>query len=257
MASPQLENGHLKIANELIEAILSADLGRREQKVVWAVIRKTYGYNKKADAISTSQIAALTGIDRSDVAKTLRGLIQKRILLSGESSVFRHGMNVPNLSVNKDYESWESVGKSPAGTAGKSPPVGDSPPVGKTPAGTGGKSPAGTAGKSPTTKDRKDRKTDRSTKKKTGSNGQGRRIPEDFTLTPERVEVARKIGLRTIDAHHQFDRFRDHWKAASGQNARKCDWDAAWRNWCRKAVELRGDKPGTQEEPWYNRNTIN
>lgn len=29
-------------------------------------------------------------------------------------------------------------------------------------------------------------------------------------------------------------RFRDHWIAASGQNASKVDWSGTWRNWCRR-----------------------
>jgi hypothetical protein len=31
----------------------------------------------------------------------------------------------------------------------------------------------------------------------------------------------------------QADKFRDHWHAKSGKDARKVDWFATWRNWCR------------------------
>lgn len=36
-----------------------------------------------------------------------------------------------------------------------------------------------------------------------------------------------------LDPDETFDMFTDHWTAASGQNARKRSWVAAWRNWVR------------------------
>lgn len=57
------------------------------------------------------------------------------------------------------------------------------------------------------------------------------RIPEDFTLTPERKTVAEE---EHCDPVRTFATFTDYWKAASGEKARKHDWDATWRNWCRR-----------------------
>jgi hypothetical protein len=31
-----------------------------------------------------------------------------------------------------------------------------------------------------------------------------------------------------------FDTFRDYWKAQPGSKALKADWEATWRNWCRR-----------------------
>lgn len=31
------------------------------------------------------------------------------------------------------------------------------------------------------------------------------------------------------------EKFADHWHAATGRNATKLDWQAAWRNWFRNA----------------------
>jgi hypothetical protein len=66
------------------------------------------------------------------------------------------------------------------------------------------------------------------------------RLPEDFPLTEERRAVAQAEGL---DAARVFPAFRDHWIAASGQSARKHDWDAAWRNWCRREATYSKAKP--------------
>lgn len=66
------------------------------------------------------------------------------------------------------------------------------------------------------------------------------RIPDNFTLTPERREIAEQEGL---DPERTFATFVDYWRAASGANARKLDWDATWRNWCRREAD-RNNKPG-------------
>lgn len=68
------------------------------------------------------------------------------------------------------------------------------------------------------------------------------RLPMDFGLTEKRREIAKMEG---VDPDREFARFCDHWRAASGANARKHDWDAAWRNWCRKANDIRrSSQPG-------------
>jgi len=61
-----------------------------------------------------------------------------------------------------------------------------------------------------------------------------KRLPTDFALTEERKRLGEKEG---ISPEREFERFTDHWRSASGASARKHDWDAAWRNWCRKAAD--------------------
>lgn len=71
------------------------------------------------------------------------------------------------------------------------------------------------------------------------------RLPEEFTLTPERRAIAE---TEKADPDREFLNFTDHWKAASGSKARKNDWDATWRIWCRRAPDFkpngRGHLPG-------------
>lgn len=71
-----------------------------------------------------------------------------------------------------------------------------------------------------------------------------KRLPEDFELTPERQATAR---AEAVNPEREFARFCDHWRAASGSNARKHDWDAAWRNWCRRAGDFKGDRSESAE----------
>ena len=45
--APQLENGYTRIADELLEALSAARLGGGHFRVVFAVMRLTYGYGLK------------------------------------------------------------------------------------------------------------------------------------------------------------------------------------------------------------------
>jgi hypothetical protein len=69
----------------------------------------------------------------------------------------------------------------------------------------------------------------------------GCRIPATWELTPELSAIALKLGLSNDDAMHEAASFMDHWLSASGQNAVKVDWAAAWRKWCRN--HLKWHKP--------------
>ena len=67
------------------------------------------------------------------------------------------------------------------------------------------------------------------------SNVRGTRIPEHFGVTEQHREFARQLG---VNADLEFEKFRDYWLGVSGQKAVKCDWDATFRNWLRKAADL-------------------
>jgi phage replication O-like protein O len=98
--TPQLEDGHTRIANELLEAIISFDFSKRQYKVVLFVLRKTYGWNKKADVMSLSQIMEGTGLDRSNASKTLAELSEMKVLLKQQHSAGQL------IELNKKYKSW-------------------------------------------------------------------------------------------------------------------------------------------------------
>jgi len=70
------------------------------------------------------------------------------------------------------------------------------------------------------------------------------RLPADFALTPERRAVAE---AEKADPDREFASFTDHWKSASGAKARKHDWDATWRNWCRRAADFK--RPAVNGQP--------
>ncbi len=94
--SPQLENGHIRIANELFEAFYRCKLTEYERVIMMHIWRKTYGFNKHTDWIANSQFSEETGIPRPHVTRTVKTLITKKI-------VTRAGNK---LSIDKNYKSW-------------------------------------------------------------------------------------------------------------------------------------------------------
>lgn len=98
--TPQLENGYTKLANELLDALIGAGLTARQWAVVMAIIRKTYGFNKKADEIGLSQLAAMTGIDKTHLSRTVRELEAAKVIHR------QAGTHAHSLSVNKKHTQW-------------------------------------------------------------------------------------------------------------------------------------------------------
>lgn len=45
-------------------------------------------------------------------------------------------------------------------------------------------------------------------------------------------------------ARGELEKFKDHWKQQPGAKGVKLDWNAAWRNWARRAAEYRGKGNG-------------
>jgi len=91
------DDGYTRIANELLEAIAGADLTARQLKVMIAVIRKTYGFQKKLDRIADIQIAELTGLSRQNVNKAKKELLSMSCLM----------MEGGKIGPNKELSSWQ------------------------------------------------------------------------------------------------------------------------------------------------------
>lgn len=92
-----LDDGYTRIANELYEALILADFNKNEQKVVHAITRCTYGFNKKVDRIADSQIAERTGLSRQAVSFAKNTLIRMQVLV-------REG---GKIGPNKNLSEWD------------------------------------------------------------------------------------------------------------------------------------------------------
>jgi len=99
-ASPQLEQGYTRLANELLEAIIRYPFSGAQLRVFFTIIRNTYGWNKKKHLATFSYIRCLTGISERHIKRIIKQLVQDNIILKEK----RQNMNV--LGVNKNYCDW-------------------------------------------------------------------------------------------------------------------------------------------------------
>ena len=101
MAKPQKEDGHVDIANEIVEALAKISLSSYESRVLWIIFRKTYGWHKKEDWITNTQISNMTRIAETHVSRTIKILIQKNLIIK----------NGKKLAFQKDYDRWKKLPK--------------------------------------------------------------------------------------------------------------------------------------------------
>ena len=102
MANPQAENGHVDIANEIVDALCRTHITSSQFRVLFCIIRKTYGWRKKEDKISYSQIAEITDIkDIRNVGRTLVELKERNLI-----SIRKNGHG-NYYSFQKNYEIWD------------------------------------------------------------------------------------------------------------------------------------------------------
>ena len=100
MSNPQTENGYFKFANELYDAIAVYGFKKSHRAILDAVIRKTYGYGKKSDDISLTQIEIMTRLDYSNCGKAIKELVSLNVIIKNEG---KYGQN---LGLNKRYRTW-------------------------------------------------------------------------------------------------------------------------------------------------------
>lgn len=113
-AGPRLEDGFVRVANELEDALLAKIHTFRHSQVVRAIIRKTYGYGKKEDDITISQIAEMTGLHRNHVGTAVKELEAMRIL-----NPVRPGAHGLIVGLNKHHTQWLVGSTKPRGLATK------------------------------------------------------------------------------------------------------------------------------------------
>jgi len=76
-----LEGNFTQVPNDIIESLARTHLSPNESKIVFLVIRKTYGWHKLSDWIALSQIAKYTGIARPNTCRYIKSLVRRNILV--------------------------------------------------------------------------------------------------------------------------------------------------------------------------------
>ena len=99
MSDPQNENGYLAIPHDIAEALMRTRLSPNQSRLLWAILRKTWGWHKESDWISNSQFVEMTGISRGHVSRGIRELVMRNIVTrAGNKTAF-----------NKDYTQWREL----------------------------------------------------------------------------------------------------------------------------------------------------
>ncbi|MDC8803913.1 replication protein [Halomonas pacifica] len=99
---PQVEDGYTRIANELYEVVNDAHacpVNARHLRVIHAIIRRTYGFNKTMDALADTQLAADTSIPRNKVNVAKHELLAMKVLKLSEDG--------RKIGINKAYSEWD------------------------------------------------------------------------------------------------------------------------------------------------------
>jgi len=106
MSNPQVEDGYTRIANELMDALCKFSWpGAQPMKLALFILRKTYGFNKPADAIPLSQFSEATGIPKHKVCEVLGKLAAMGVIV-----VTPQGNKPAKVyAINKDYEKWQPL----------------------------------------------------------------------------------------------------------------------------------------------------
>jgi len=113
---PQKENGFTPIANEIMEALVRFHIPGSEMRCLLFILRKTYGYHKKTDAISLSQFERATGIDRKSICRALNGLADKNIVLIKKGGGKFATTSISKYRFNKHFNTWRNSVKKATGS---------------------------------------------------------------------------------------------------------------------------------------------
>lgn len=107
MANPQLENGYMKLAVEIMEALAHYRIKGNAWQCLCVILRKTYGWDKKDDHIGYEQFMKATGFSKSNLKENLKWLEDRNIIIIDKKFNKKGFM----YTFNKNYETWKGYCK--------------------------------------------------------------------------------------------------------------------------------------------------
>ncbi|MEJ5241921.1 MAG: replication protein, partial [Anaerolineales bacterium] len=114
---PQIEEGYVKIANELLDALIDVRMPGEVRRVFDYILRMTYGYNRKTFQTTHSKIAKRLKTERQRVTGALRWLSAANMIISTKNRADLSHNCLTTLGIQKRYRLWRSARKSvPIGT---------------------------------------------------------------------------------------------------------------------------------------------
>ncbi|MGU5691419.1 MULTISPECIES: replication protein [Aeromonas] len=116
------DDGYTRLANDLLDALIEADLTKHQYKVALAVIRKTYGFNKSMDWMTNEQIAEATNIPSTRVSTAKNDLLRMGVLVSrGRKIGPNKVISDWETHITQNRETFPETGKESFPKTGKAP----------------------------------------------------------------------------------------------------------------------------------------
>lgn len=101
-ASPQVEDGYTRIADEYLEALVAADYPASVLRFVLAVVRETWGWQRKEAAIPTKRFMVLLEVGRRRVYQIRDDAVRHNLIECDEGE---HS-DTPVYRVQKHWTDW-------------------------------------------------------------------------------------------------------------------------------------------------------
>jgi len=100
--NPQIEDGFIRIANELWNAWMCSRFSEGEERIIKVILRFSYGVGKKYAVLSKSEISYFSNIQLPNVNKVLRALETKQVIKTEQADT--RGFLI--IWFNKHYLDW-------------------------------------------------------------------------------------------------------------------------------------------------------
>lgn len=106
MADVQAENGYTRIANELLEVVMQQKFNGTQFKIIMAVWRFTYGFQRKDHELSLSFLSKATGVHKQQLKQELDKLIEGKVITVTSEGSFTSSRKI---AFNKNYDEWNNL----------------------------------------------------------------------------------------------------------------------------------------------------
>lgn len=100
MADVQLENGYVRIANEIWDEIIRRDFTKRQKDILLLILRLSYGCNKKTAHIPQMVDFSLCGVTKNNIKSELVYLTGMKVIEWDQDAMI--------FSFNKNYTFWQA-----------------------------------------------------------------------------------------------------------------------------------------------------
>ncbi|EJH4501867.1 replication protein [Cronobacter sakazakii] len=118
-----LDDGYARLSNMLLAEYAGADLTKRQFKVLLAILRKTYGWNKPMDRVTDAQIAEIAKLPVKRCNEAKLELVRMGVIKQ-QGGMFGPNPNVYEWNIPQNEGKSPKTGDIPQ-TEGKSPKTGN------------------------------------------------------------------------------------------------------------------------------------